>query len=118
MEGKRTLDTFVYDLIKQRRTEGRDVGDVLSMLLHAQDEGKMMEARRLYGESLLIKKRLGDQRGIATTLGNLGLLAEEEGNKTEAAPLFREALRIFEKLGSPWANKVREDLARLEGESD
>jgi cytochrome P450 len=32
------LDDFVYRLIAQRRAEGRDTGDVLSMLLQTQDE--------------------------------------------------------------------------------
>ena len=35
--GRRTLDEFIYALIAERRADGRDVGDVLSMLLAAQD---------------------------------------------------------------------------------
>jgi cytochrome P450 len=38
LEGRRALDVFVYDLIARRRAEGRDEGDVLSMLLAARDE--------------------------------------------------------------------------------
>jgi cytochrome P450 len=52
MAGKRTLDTFVYDLIKQRRTEGRDVGDVLSMLLQAQDGGNTMTDKQVHDQVL------------------------------------------------------------------
>ena len=52
MAGKRTLDTFVYDLIKQRRAEGRDVGDVLSMLLQAQDEGNTMTDKQVLDQVL------------------------------------------------------------------
>jgi cytochrome P450 len=33
MAAKRTLDTFIYQLIEQRRTDKQDAGDVLSMLL-------------------------------------------------------------------------------------
>ena len=40
--GARTIDDFVYGLIAQRRAEGNDVGDVLSMLLDPQDEGHTM----------------------------------------------------------------------------
>jgi cytochrome P450 len=50
MESKRELDTFVYDLIKQRRAEGRDVGDVLSMLLQAQDEGNTMTDKQIHDQ--------------------------------------------------------------------
>jgi cytochrome P450 len=52
MAGKRTLDTFVYDLIKQRRAEERDVGDVLSMLLQAQDEGNTMTDKQVLDQVL------------------------------------------------------------------
>lgn len=37
-EAATTLDAFVYGLIRQRRAEGSDHGDVLSMLLEARDE--------------------------------------------------------------------------------
>ena len=35
---RRQLDSFIYDLIAQRRTAERDEGDVLSMLLQTRDE--------------------------------------------------------------------------------
>ena len=52
LEAKRTLDTFVYDLIAQRRKEGRDMGDVLSMLLEAQDEGNSMTDKQVHDQVL------------------------------------------------------------------
>ncbi len=81
----------------------------------AAEEGEWEEARRLYLESLEIKKRLGNQSGIAHTLRNLGLLAEQDGDRAEAARLIQEALAIFERLGLPNAEDAREDLARLKG---
>lgn len=80
-----------------------------------QNRGELAEARRLYDESLEIKKRLGDQQGVALTLGQLGRLAEGEGDKEGAARLFREALGIFERLGSPYAELARRSLARVGG---
>ena len=79
--------------------------------------GELEEARRLCDESLEIKKRLGNQGGVAITLHQLGRLTEDEGDKVEAARLFREALSIFERLGSPDAEIARQSLARVEGES-
>ncbi|GAC1484814.1 MAG: cytochrome P450 [Ktedonobacteraceae bacterium] len=38
MAAKRKIDAFIYKLVEQRRAEGRDVGDVLSMLLEDQGE--------------------------------------------------------------------------------
>ncbi len=52
LAGKRTLDTFVYDLIAERRHDGRDLGDVLSMLLAAQDEGQTMTDTQVHDQVL------------------------------------------------------------------
>ena len=38
LAARATLDAFVYRLIAERRADGRDAGDVLSMLLQSQDE--------------------------------------------------------------------------------
>jgi tetratricopeptide (TPR) repeat protein len=80
----------------------------------AQAQGDLDDARRLYNESLEIKKRLGDQSGIALTLHELGRLAEEDGYNAEAAQLFREFLSIFEKLKSPIAEVARRSLERAQ----
>lgn len=50
--GRRALDSFIYNLIAQRRAEGRDVGDVLSMLLEAQDEGNTMTDKQVHDQVL------------------------------------------------------------------
>jgi tetratricopeptide (TPR) repeat protein len=71
------------------------------------------EARQLYEESLAIKRRLGDQRGIAQILQSLGTLAENAGDPEEARPFFIEALAIFQHLGSPDAAVARRSLARV-----
>jgi len=42
MGARRKVDTMIYRLIAQRRAEGRDVGDVLSMLLTAHEEGNKL----------------------------------------------------------------------------
>ena len=50
--GKRTLDEFVYNLIAERREDGRDMGDVLSMLLHAQEEGDTLSDKQVHDHVL------------------------------------------------------------------
>jgi cytochrome P450 len=51
----RQLDDVVYGLIRQRRTEGRDAGDLLSRLLEAQDEaGNRMTDRQLRDELITL----------------------------------------------------------------
>ncbi|HEY6411604.1 MAG TPA: cytochrome P450, partial [Ktedonobacteraceae bacterium] len=50
--GVRTIDEVVYALITQRRAEGQDKGDVLSMLLDAQDEGNIMTDKQVHDQVL------------------------------------------------------------------
>jgi tetratricopeptide (TPR) repeat protein len=93
----------------------------IAISLHAlanlsNSQGELEEARRLYEESLAIAKKLGDKSNLALIYYNLGLLTKEEGNKIEALRLLNESLRMFEELGSPYAEMVRRDLARMEGE--
>src|SRR5258706_4775793 len=48
MAAKRTVDTFIFDLIGRRRGEGGDVGDVLSMLLEAHDEDAVLTDTQIH----------------------------------------------------------------------
>jgi len=51
----RKLDKIIYRIIAQRRASGRDTGDLLSMLLAAQDEdGSRMTDRQLRDEAITI----------------------------------------------------------------
>jgi cytochrome P450 len=51
----RRLDKIVYRMIAERRTSGRDAGDLLSMLLAAQDEdGSRMDDKQLRDEALTL----------------------------------------------------------------
>jgi cytochrome P450 len=52
VEGKRTIDEFVYSLIEQRRASKQDLGDVMSMLLEAQDEGSIMSNKQVHDHVL------------------------------------------------------------------
>jgi cytochrome P450 len=54
---KRTLDEVIYKIINERRKSGEDKGDLLSMLLMAQDEegdGKGMSDRQIRDECLTL----------------------------------------------------------------
>lgn len=63
-----------------------------------QPQGDLATAHRLFSESLEIKKRLGDQSAIASTLYHLGILAQEKGNIEEALRLYNESLEISKEL--------------------
>jgi predicted ATPase/class 3 adenylate cyclase len=59
-------------------------------------------AKARHEESLAIRRELGDQRGIATSLSNLGVVATGQGNFASARALFEESLTILRQLGDPW----------------
>lgn len=80
-------------------------------------QGDTAQARHLLNESLKLKRMIGDQAGIAGCLNNLGMLAEKENDLAEAARLFREAVSISERLGLGDTERVRGNLARVEGAS-
>jgi len=49
------IEKILYRIIAERRASGRDVGDLLSMLLHAQDEdGSRMTDRQLRDETITL----------------------------------------------------------------
>ena len=51
-ESVRVIDEFVYNLIAQRRTEDKDTGDVLSMLLAAQEEDAALTDKQIHDHVL------------------------------------------------------------------
>jgi tetratricopeptide (TPR) repeat protein len=61
--------------------------------------GQYDEARRLYGESLKINRDLGDKRGEAITLHQMGNLAYVTGDLAEARCLYSESLKIAQDVG-------------------
>ncbi len=79
-----------------------------------QDQGNYEEAVRLYQQSLKIKQELGDNRGIAITLHQLGRVYEE---KDKDYPLAIEkyliALSIFKELKDPNSKIAEGSIARL-----
>ncbi len=54
MAGRTTLDTYIYALIAKRRASGRDTGDVISMLLAAQDDGVTMTDQQVRDQTLTL----------------------------------------------------------------
>ena len=56
LSARHVLDSIVYRIIQQRRNSGADTGDLLSMLLHLQDEetGERMSDRQLRDEIITI----------------------------------------------------------------
>ena len=58
------------------------------------------EARGLHQQSLDIFERLGEQRGRASSLHQLGIIAQDQGEYEEARYLYQQSLDIKERLGN------------------
>ena len=62
-------------------------------------QGDYRVARALCEQSLAIRRELGDRRGIATSLHDLGMVAYERGDYRAARALYEESLAILRELG-------------------
>ena len=91
MSGRRTLESFVYGLIAERRREGRDVGDVLSMLLEAQDEGNTLTDRLIH-DHVLTFVAAGHETAQNTLSWTLYLLSQ---NHAVREKLLEELQRVL-----------------------
>lgn len=69
------------------------------VLAHHQSD--FTAARRLYRESLALRRELGDRTGIATSLNGLGHLSLTQGDFAEAQRVFRENLTLASALAHP-----------------
>ena len=75
------------------RAKALNAGGVLAYL-----QTDYPPARALYEESLAIRRQLGDRRGMAASLGNLGQVTSEQGDFTSARALHEESLAIWREL--------------------
>jgi predicted ATPase/DNA-binding SARP family transcriptional activator/class 3 adenylate cyclase len=67
--------------------------------LLAYDQSDYSNARTVNEEALIIRRQLGDQRGIAASLNNLGHVARLQGDYALARALYEESLAIGRDLG-------------------
>jgi tetratricopeptide (TPR) repeat protein len=63
-------------------------------------QGKHLEAKQYYQQSLEIRREIGEQMGVAVSLNNLGGVACTLGEYEEAKRFLQESLEIFTELGT------------------
>jgi serine/threonine protein kinase/Tfp pilus assembly protein PilF len=82
---------------------------------------RLDEALRRYEESLQIKRRLGQKRGMAASLGEIAQIQQVKGQMREAEQSYREALGLQREIGDQagistslvnLAALINEDLGR------
>jgi tetratricopeptide (TPR) repeat protein len=74
----------------------------------------LSEARRAieyHEQALAIAREIGDRDGEARHLFNIGLVLDSLGRRAEAIAQAEAALSIYEQIESPWAERVRQQLA-------
>ena len=74
----------------------------------------MEEAIRYYQQALEIAREVGDRRGEAIDLFNLGDEYVKLDKVAEGLECLRQALAIFEEIKSPYAERARRRLKELE----
>ncbi|HLW79559.1 MAG TPA: cytochrome P450 [Terriglobia bacterium] len=115
----RRLDQIVYGIIRERRSSGRDPGDLLSMLLEARDEdGRRMTDRQLRDEAMTlflaghettanvlswtwyllaqhpeVEIKLADE--LAQVLGGRAPALEDIGRLRYCERVIKESLRLY-----------------------
>ena len=105
MAASRKADAFIYDLIDQRTAEKRDAGDMLSMLLHAQDEDKMMTREQVRNQ-LMTLIAAGHETTTNSLLWTFYLLSEHQA--------VREKLLSEIQTVLAGRDAKMEDLAKLQ----
>ena len=70
--------------------------------LVAQELGDYERARRLYQESLTIRRELGDKAGMAELFSNLGSIAQKQEDFDAARELYEQGLALSRELGYRW----------------
>ncbi len=73
----------------------------------ARSMGDHPAAQRLLAESVSLARELGDERGLAGSLGMLGLVLQEQGELAAGQSRVEEGQALCRQLGRTW------DLARL-----
>jgi tetratricopeptide (TPR) repeat protein len=63
------------------------------------EQGDYVEARLLYEESLTLRRRLDDKRGIGMSLANLGNVIRYQGDDEAARLLYEESLALRREIG-------------------
>ncbi len=117
-EGRRWLTAALVDsapVPAPLRTKALTGASVLSFL-----QGDYAQARRFAEENLALFRALGDKRGIANTLSNLGAMANEQEDYARAKQLLTESLDLRREIGDTWGIAVAlNNLAMaVEGEGD
>ncbi len=72
---------------------------VQAMGVAYQDLNKLDDALRNYQQALEIRKKVGDQNGVANTLGQIAQVQDVQGDFNAALASYKEAIDVDRKIG-------------------
>ncbi len=119
-DARRAVDEYLVQALIQHRTlrneQGRaEVHNAFGVAY--QNLGQLDEAATSYRTAAELRERLGDRRGLATSLKNLAMVELIRGDDEAAEGHFTTALRIHEELGNrPGIAELQNALGVLEEE--
>ena len=87
-------------IYRERGGERRDFAQVYNVMgiLHYY-KGEYAEALEHYGESLAIREEIGDNQGVASSLGNIGIVHHYKGDYAEGLDYCSRGLAIAGRIG-------------------
>ena len=94
--------------IGDRRGEGNALGNLGSAWGAL---GEMRKAIKFHEQVLTNAREIGDRRGEGNALWNMSLDVNKLGDRARAIALAEAALKIYEAIESPYAERVRSQLA-------
>lgn len=94
-EGRRWLEkALTVGVVASRDVRAKALNNLGNLLYEL---GELPQAQSLYEHSLVLRKELDDQVGIADVLNNLGMLATARGDYARADRLLRSSLDLREQ---------------------
>jgi tetratricopeptide (TPR) repeat protein len=95
LENARTM----YDDMGDDAGEASVLGEVGKLIWVEGGEGAYDEALGYYERALLIRRRLGDEKAIAESLGSMATIHLKRAEVSRAEATYREALQLRRQLG-------------------
>ncbi len=97
--GLKYLNTAYTLAVQGDNNEAKKSGSLYAMGTAYEQLGKLQDAQRNLQDSLLIRRKIGDQRGTAASLNELGNVTAQLGQPKVADADFQEALKIRRDIG-------------------
>ncbi len=81
-------------------------------------QGNYLKSQAFYEQSLMLRRKADDKRGIAASLNSLGTVAQSQQDRVTAQRFYEEALVLFRELGDqPYLARLLNNLGVMAQEA-